>query len=338
MQKSAAEQLVTELYKHALNRKPDEVEYRKWVYTAMYELSPENVVSAFYSCDEYRAKNAIDSIFPNGHFHSPVVDPSSVGDYVLRERLIYPARIPGVSLDAAAMRQLWLENLDFIRTTPFTDDVSPKNRYNYLGGPFPPGDAITLRMIIRHFRPQRIVEVGSGYSTACMLDSAEHADIPGVKITCVEPDPSRLKTLLREQDAGALQLIERPVQEVPPDIVDCLEKNDILFIDSTHVMKTGSDVHYEFFHLLPRLNPGVLVHFHDIIWPFEYPDEWIFESNYSWNETYVLRAFLMFNTEFRVVFWNSFFANSFADSIRTEYPDFLRNPGGSMWIARVDSR
>jgi len=100
-------------------------------------------------------------------------------------------------------------------------------------------------------------------------------------------------------------------------------------------MKTGSDVHYEFFRLLPRLKPGVIVHVHDVVYPFEYPDEWIFGTNYSWNEAYMLRAFLMFNQAFRVLFWNSLFAGSFTDDIRAEYPAFLRNPGGGMWIERL---
>ena len=336
MDRVAAEQLINDLYLNALGRKPGQVEYEKWVRTAMSALWPETIVKAFYQSDEYLKKNAVRSVFPIGHYHSPVVDPRTVKDYVLRERKIALNAIPGVSLDADAMRKLWLDNLDFIQTTPFTDDVSPNNRYNYLGGPFPPGDAITLRMMIGHYRPRRIIEIGSGYSTACMLDSAEHASLPAPHFTCIEPDPARLLSLLRGGDFKSLDLIRQPVQNVPEEIVDALQENDILFIDSTHVMKTGSDVHYEFFHLLPRVKPGVIVHFHDIGYPFEYLDEWIFDRNYSWNEAYVLRAFLMFNKEFSVVFWNPFFARSFTVLINEECPTFLRNPGGSIWIERVN--
>ena len=124
-----------------------------------------------------------------------------------------------------------------------------------------------------------------------MLDSAEHARLPTLNLTCIEPYPERLPSLMRPGDTKHVNVIDRPVQDVPEEIVDSLQDNDILFIDSTHVMKTGSDVHYEFFHLLPRLKPGVVVHFHDCGFPFEYPDEWIFELNYSWNEVYALRAF-----------------------------------------------
>ena len=106
--------------------------------------------------------------------------------------------------------------------------------------------------------------------------------------------------------------------------MDSLEPNDFLFVDSTHVLKTGSDVHYELFYLLPRLNPGVLVHFHDVGYPFEYPDKWIYELNYSWNEAYALRAFLMFNAEFSIKFWNSLYAHKFSSQKSSEYPTFLR--------------
>ena len=335
LDKLAAEQLITDLYINALGRDPGVAEYEKWVDTAINDLPPEKVVRAFYQSDEYLKKKAVKSIFPAGHYHSPVVDPSLVKDYVSKERGAGLDDIPGVPLEIGGMRKLWSENLTFIQSTPFTDEVSAKNRYNYLGGPYPWGDAITLRMMMHHFRPRRIIEIGSGYSTACMLDSAEHSSLSGLNLTCIEPYPDRLLSLLREGDLDSLTLIDRPVQEVPATIVDSLEKNDILFIDSTHVMKTGSDVHYELFHLIPRLAPGVVIHVHDVEFPFEYPDQWIFESNYSWNEAYALRAFLMFNPEFRVVFWNSLFARSYTAAIRDEYPTFLRNPGTSIWIERI---
>jgi hypothetical protein len=114
-----------------------------------------------------------------------------------------------------------------------------------------------------------------------------------------------------------------------------LERNDILLIDSTHVMKTGSDVHFELFHLLPRLKPGVLVHVHDVVFPFEYPTQWVFDENYSWNEAYALRCFLMFNSAFKVLFWSSLYARTYTDAIRGEFAPFLRNPGSAIWIERV---
>jgi predicted O-methyltransferase YrrM len=338
MQRFAAEQLISDLYKNALGRNPGSAEYENWVNAAINDPSPEKIVRAFYQSDEYLRKNVVHSTFPAGHYHSPVVDPNTVKDYVAKERSAEVRSLLGIHLDVDAMRKLWLQHLPFIRATPFTDEANSSNRYNYLGGPYPCGDAIILRMMIHLLRPRQIIEIGSGYSSACILDSAEHALLPDLKLTCIEPYPERLLSLLRAGDLKSITLIERPVQAVPESIVDKLGRRDILFIDSTHVMKTGSDVHYEFFHLLPRLAPGVIVHIHDVGFPFEYPDPWIFESNYSWNEAYALRAFLMFNNEFRVIFWNSLFAVSHGASIRNEYPVFLRNPGSSIWIERIARR
>jgi predicted O-methyltransferase YrrM len=233
------------------------------------------------------------------------------------------------------MLGIWNRNLDFIKSTPFTDEQAAQyNRYYYTGGPFPWGDGITLRMMINELTPRRIVEIGSGFSTACMLDSADHIGLDSLQITCIEPYPDRLLSLMRAKDHDRVKLLERFVQDVPEDVVDELEPGDILFIDSTHVLKTGSDVHFEFFHLIPRLKQGVVVHFHDVPYPFEYPPEWVFGMNYSWNEAYALRLFLMFNNAFEVTFWGSLLARSYTANIRSDFPTFLRNPGSSIWLRR----
>ena len=101
------------------------------------------------------------------------------------------------------------------------------------------------------------------------------------------------------------------------------------------MLKTGSDVHYELFHILPVLQPGVLIHFHDIQFPFEYPDQWIFDENRSWNEIYALRAFLMYNNRFKIKFWGSCFAHLRAELVRDVFAPFLKNPGGSIWLEKV---
>ena len=111
-----------------------------------------------------------------------------------------------------------------------------------------------------------------------------------------------------------------------------LKENDILFIDSSHVLKTGSDVHYELFSILPSLNKGVLIHFHDIHYPFEYPRQSLFGNNTSWNEIYALRAFLSYNSAFEVVFWNGLFTHRQRELVHETNPLFLKNPGCSIWL------
>jgi len=334
MDTASASALIKLLYGSVLKRDPASGEFAHWAgLLERDELNVEQVIRKFHDSDEYRERqlNGLPVVpaFLDGHYHSPVVDPRTVGPYVAQERVLDPEQLAGIQLDALTMRRLWLKNLDFTRRSAFEDQPTPHRRYGYLGGPFPYGDAITLRMMIRHLGPRRIIEIGSGYSTACMLDTADELGDYGISITCIDPDTARLRSLLRPADYDRVTIFERPVQEVLPEIVDTLRANDLLFIDSTHVLKTGSDVHFEFFHLLPRLKPGVVVHFHDILYPFEYPHEWIFDLNYSWNEAYVLRS------SYSVEFWNGLFARKFANEIREEFPTFMKNPGGSIYLQRV---
>ena len=109
--------------------------------------------------------------------------------------------------------------------------------------------------------------------------------------------------------------------------------NDILFIDSTHVSKLGSDVNRIFFEILPTLQPGVLIHFHDIFWPFEYPSDWV-KKGFAWNEAYILRAFLEFNDSFEIIFFASFLHTHHHAWFQENMPLWLKNSGGNIWLRR----
>lgn len=268
---------------------------------------------------------------PPGHFFSPVVDPDQVKEYVEFVRKAGPGDIGGIDLPLDEMEAFWRRNQDFIAKTPFTEEKVSKNRYYYLGGPFPFGDAITARAILHESRPKRVIEIGSGFSSACMLDAADEIGLSPFSMTCIEPYPKRLKSILRESDKH-VEIIEKGVQLVPLEIFSSLEPGDILFIDSTHVLKTGSDVHYELFYILPLLKPGVLVHFHDVRFPFEYSDKQIFFKNYSWNEAYGVRALLMYSNRFRVLFSGSLFAAERTELVKNTIEKYLRNPGSSLWV------
>lgn len=274
-----------------------------------------------------RAKN------PPGHYFSPVVDPDIVGEYVEMNRRAGANDLPGIEFSLADMEQFWNKNRKFISETPFTNKPTPPDRYYYGGGPYNFGDAITARAMIGHFRPRRVIEIGSGYSSACMLDASEHAGIEDFHLTCIEPYPTRLKSVLKPTDIGTKVTIhEQGVQGMPLDMFAALEPNDILFIDSTHVMKTGSDVHYEIFYILPVLQPGVVIHIHDCRFPLEYSDIQIFEKNYSWNEAYAVRALLMYSSRFKVFFSGSLFAREREELVKATVPAFLKNPGSALWL------
>jgi hypothetical protein len=124
------------------------------------------------------------------------------------------------------------------------------------------------------------------------------------------------------------------VQDVDLSTFDALEANDILFIDSTHVSKIGSDVNYMFFEVLPPLKPGVLIHVHNIFYPFEFPEVWALQGH-AWNEAYLLRAFLQFNQRFQIVLFANYLVNFHLDELLKLLPKCAGNLGGNIWIRRV---
>ncbi len=289
--------------------------------TTAADLPPEQVYFAFVNSKEHRLRQK----------YSPIVDPSTVGEYVEKQYLQKPGDIKGIHLDEGAMVRLWIENAEFIKNTPFSEHDDGKNRY-YYNSMYPYGDAMMLRAMIAHFKPKNVIEVGSGFSSVCMLDAVDHFDLSDFTMTCIDPDADRLRGMLRDEDRSRVEFIEESVQDVPVSTFSTLSENDILVIDTTHVLKTASDVHYALFSILPSLNKGVLVHFQAISYPFEYPRQWLFEDNKSWNEIYALRAFLMYNSAFEVVFWNGLFARRQRALIQETNPLFLNNPGGSIWL------
>lgn len=152
-------------------------------------------------------------------------------------------------------------------------------------------------------------------------------------VTFIEPYPALLKSLLKDSDLKKVTLHERRLQDIPLDVFSTLDKNDILFIDSTHVSKIDSDVNYILHEILPSLKSGVYIHFHDIFYPFEYPQDWI-EAKRAWNEQYILRAFLEFNASFEIAFFNTFLEAVHREKILGMFPLAAKNEGGSLWLRK----
>src|SRR5262249_30901378 len=151
-------------------------------------------------------------------------------------------------------------------------------RYYFRNEWFGYADALVLYGMIRYLRPRRVIEVGSGFSSAVMLDTNDLFCGGRVALTFVEPYPDRLFSLLRGSDRDKHTVIARPVQDVDLSLFQALSDNDILFVDSSHVSKVGSDVNHLIFQILPALADNVVVHFHDIFYPFEYPKDWVYEG------------------------------------------------------------
>jgi hypothetical protein len=278
----------------------------------------------------------INSAHPNGHFYSPVTDPQELSS---RLSELYPAKPSalGVVFDDALHQRLLVDVLKPMLTRydyPEHGAADAELSYFYTqNSQFSWLDSRALFSLLRAWRPARIVEVGSGYSSLLMCDVNRRFLGGDTIIDCVEPYP---RPFLRRTDLG-LSLIEKRVQDIPLAFFETLEANDLLFIDSSHVAKTGSDVNYLYLQILPRLKPGVRIHIHDIFLPSEYPKEWVIDENRSWNEQYLVQAMLMGSNMFRIVFGNYYafmkFPKLVIDAIN--HPKGHGFGGGSLYIERI---
>jgi methyltransferase family protein len=268
---------------------------------------------------------------PPGHFYSPI--PSADDRRRATRVRELPREIPGVDLQEDAQRALLEKMLPLYGSLGFTAEPG-RRRYHYENTFYSYSDAVHYALMLLHHQPRRVIEVGSGYSSALLLDIAEQtaSDRP-IDMTFVEPYPDELAALARPGDLDG-RLVQSGVQDVELSRFTALEAGDFLFIDSTHVAKAGSDVNYLYFEVLPRLASGVFVHVHDIFYPFEYPSDWINEGR-SWNEAYVLRAFLEHNDAFEIVLFNTFLQSFHEAWYAANMPLCLKNRGGSIWLRRV---
>jgi predicted O-methyltransferase YrrM len=180
------------------------------------------------------------------------------------------------------------------------DEMPPgKPRFHWHNDFWTGLDALLQYCLVRDSKPRRVVEIGCGWSSLLLaqaLAANEAEGGPQVAVEQIEPYPR--KELL-EALPDHWQLHEAILQRAPLETFEGLGDGDICFYDGSHVAKPGSDVVWFFAEVLPRLKPGVLIHLHDILWPHDYPDEWIFERGQTWNEQYVLQGFLMYNDEFK---------------------------------------
>lgn len=274
-------------------------------------------------------------LFPPGHYYSPTPD----GNWIRcnRERLFRTEarELPGVDLRETEQKRLLVELAAFHREFDVADEPSDDRRYFANNTFFGRASAFNLYAMLRRFEPQRVIEVGSGFSSALMLDTNDRHFAGRTSLTFIEPHSERLRSLVRSDESGGVEILEKPVQDVPASSFEELEAGDVLFVDSSHVTKVGSDVNHLLFEVLPRLQPGVLIHFHDVTWPFEYPERWLAEGRF-WNEAYILRAFLQFNPAFEILLFDDYLAHCHAGLLRQTLPAFPGGLGASLWLRRVE--
>jgi hypothetical protein len=274
--------------------------------------------------------------FPPGHYYSPLIDPAEL-TLEPRHSQIWPAiprAMPGV--DWREDEQVALCRDVFARqerlALPEEASESP-NDYYALNGQYPALDAWLLEAMLRWLRPQRMIEIGSGFSSLITARINREYFDSAMQFRCVEPYP---RQFLIDGVPGVSDLIVEKIQDVPLEEFATLTDGDVLFVDTSHTVKTGGDVTWIFHEIIPRLAPGVFVHVHDAFLPGDYPEPWVLEG-WGWNEAYLLRSFLSFNSEFEIVMGVRYMVNSHPDVLTEAFPGWpaTSDPGGAaLWMRR----
>jgi predicted O-methyltransferase YrrM len=259
-----------------------------------------------------------------------------------QDRWFKPSDLAGVRYDLPQMKGL-LSSL----TTEYFDEYNAlptyaENQRQGYGPGYTAVDARVLYYMLRELKPERYIEVGSGLSTfyCSLANQSNSAAGSPMQITCIEPYPyPALQTI------DNIQLLEDEVQNIPLSVFDQLEANDVLFIDSSHVIKIDGDVPYLFLEVLPRLKKGVVVHVHDIPFPYNvpYPPElWIFGQQWPsfWNEAMLLQAFLCYNDAYEILLSTPLLRyneESFLVGLIPEYETVSenRNAFSSIWLRKI---
>jgi predicted O-methyltransferase YrrM len=270
------------------------------------------------------------------HFYEPIPDLRTLpADIFERE-----SELPGLDMrepeQLSLLDQLGRFRNEYSKFTLIQDQGADNNEY-YLSNPqYGPVDAEVLYSMIRLQAPKQVIEIGAGYSTLLiargMRRNAEHDPAKRGRLTSIEPYP---RPFLRRLD-GLDELIESDLQSVPLERFQALGPGDVLFIDSSHVMKLGSDVQYELLEIIPRLAPGVFVHIHDIFLPTEYPAVFATEWKLFWTEQYAVQAFLQFNSEFLVMWSSNLMMRRHPQRVGETFPSILSVPNvpSSLWLQR----
>jgi hypothetical protein len=264
------------------------------------------------------------TVSPN-HYYWPVPDFREL------ESRVWPAEEDSVGLDLGFGRQL-----DFLQTvvpqyqTEWESESAPffSVGYNYSNGFFETVDAEIAYCLVRHYKPQRIVEVGGGYSSRVMAAALDlNLKLDGVRgeLVTIDPYPDRFP---KKALSDRVHLITQTIQNVDLDVFLSLQSGDFLFLDSSHVVGIGSDVVREYLEIVPRLAGGVLIHAHDIFIPSDYPREAVLHNLAFWSEQYLLQALLMFNPQFEVLWGSSCMQSRATAALENAFPhwrDSYRN-------------
>lgn len=267
------------------------------------------------------------------HYYQPLINPGKH----LSTPLDKPRNLPGIDWNVQEQLEL-LSKFSFqaeLNEIPQTKTQAQEFEYYYTNHSFCPGDGEFLYNVIRHFKPKRVIEIGCGYSTMIARraekKNAEINAADACEHICIEPYEMPWLEKLK------IQVIREKVENVDKKLFQTLNAGDILFIDSSHMIRPQGDVLFEFLEILPILKPGVIVHVHDVFTPKDYPREWIVEKHCMWNEQYLLEAFLSFNSSFRILGALNFLNSQYHDNFGKACPNSAKtgdDQPGSFWMIR----
>ncbi len=266
-------------------------------------------------------------VFPiRAHYYEPLIE------FNFKRPLSEERPLPGISLNYNEQLQL-LERLRYgdellrwLNQNPKAFDLTNVN--------FQSGDVEMWYNIVRHFKPKRLIEVGAGYSTLIAIEALKQNHQENeqyrCKHSCIEP----FEMAWLEQTT--VDVVRKKVEEVELSFFSQLEANDILFIDSSHVIRPQGDVLFEYLEVLPTLKPGVVVHIHDIFTPRDYPEQWVVKELRFWNEQYLLEAFLTDNSEWKILAAVNYLKHKAFEQLKGACPLLThgREPG-SFYIQKV---
>jgi predicted O-methyltransferase YrrM len=259
-----------------------------------------------------------------GHFYSPHTSEADVARAIAAPTL-------HAAVDLRAEKQLTLA----AELAPMWAELPQDRRWSgdARNDQFALADAAVYSAMLRMLRPQRVVEVGSGYSSAVALDARDAFGLT-MALTFIEPYPDRLERLLTPADHETATIRREMVQDTPLEVFEALAPGDVLFIDSTHVVKAGSDVEHLLFRVLPSLPVGVVVHIHDMFWPWQYPNGWL-RAHRDWNELSAVHAFLAYNASWELVLFSDWLWAEHPELVARHLPGASRQRPGSLWMRRT---
>lgn len=252
------------------------------------------------------------------HYYSPIPDPSDIPLNYWQTQ----SELVGLEINEQKIQSLLSELDPYI--TEFRESVpnfqTGDETLFLINGSFMAVDAHIYYSFIRYFKPKKIIEIGSGRSTLFAAKANQiNEGIEAIKPYLIALDPYPPEYL--NNNAHISEIIPQKLQEIDVTFFANLQKNDILFIDSTHVLRTGNDVQMEYCEILPRLAPGVLVHIHDISLPKHYPRVY-FDNELYWNEQYLLQAFLAFNSKFEILWPGNYMMIKYPEILAKIFPEF----------------